>query len=60
MLKVKNNTRELEKALNLDEGSVKHFGNFIFEGTLNGHRVRILVRPEEKNHNILEVYALEL
>ena len=44
-MRVKNNAREIEKALKLDEGSVKHLYNFVFKGTKGGGEVTIYTTP---------------
>lgn len=59
-MRVQNNSKALEKALRLDEGSVKHAGNFIFTGKLNGHDVTINTEPADEEFDTLNVYSVEL
>lgn len=51
-LTVKNDGKELSEALGLDPGSLRHVGNFVFEGKQGNSHVRIYTRPtdEEQEH----------
>lgn len=44
-MKVTNHTTEIEKALHLDEGSVKHEGNFSFRESSTGIRFKFVRNP---------------
>ncbi len=58
-MRVQNDSQAIEKALRLDEGSVKHAGNFIFTGKLNGHDVVILTAPADGNYDTISVLNVE-
>lgn len=53
-------TTEIEKALHLDEGSVKHEGNFFFSGKLNGHKVQICTEPADDDQESVNIYSIEI
>lgn len=59
-MRVQNDSKAIEKALRLDTGSVKHAGNFIFTGKLNGHDVTISTEPADEEFDTLNVYSVEL
>ena len=59
-MRITNDCKAIEQALRMDEGSVKHVGNFLFEGTLNGHAVLICAEPEEDDQETLNVYSVEM
>ena len=59
-MKVTNHTTEIEKALHLDEGSVKHEGNFLFSGKLNGCKVMICTEPVDEMQNEISIYSMEI
>lgn len=52
---VTNHSEALEKALNLDSGSVRHEANFRFSGTLNGHKIFIYTWPVDEDANQIKV-----
>lgn len=52
---IKNDAREIEKVLELDEGSVKHLYNFIFEGTKDGSKVTIYTKPADDEFETIEI-----
>lgn len=60
IMKVTNHTTEIEKALHLDEGSVKHEGNFFFSGKLNGHKVQICTEPADDDQESVNIYSIEI
>ena len=60
IMKVTNHTTEIEKALHLDEGSVKHEGNFFFSGKLNGHKVQICTEPANDDQESVNIYSIEI
>ena len=59
-MKVQNHTTAIEKALHLDEGSVKHEGNFLFSGKLNGCKVMICTEPVDEMQNEISIYSMEI
>ena len=59
-MRVQNNSKAIKKALRLDADSVKHVGNFIFTGKLNGHDVTISTEPADEDFDTLNVYCVEL
>lgn len=59
-MKVQNHTTAIEKALHLDEGSVKHEGNFLFSGKLNGCKVMICTEPVDEMQNEISIYSIEI
>lgn len=59
-MKVQNHTTAIEKALHLDEGSVKHEGNFLFSGKLNGYKVMICTEPADEMQNEISIYSMEI
>lgn len=59
-MKVQNHTTAIEKALHLDEGSVKHAGNFLFSGKLNGCKVMICTEPVDEMQNEISIYSMEI
>ena len=58
-MKVQNHTTAIENALHLDEGSVKHEGNFFFSGRLNGHKVQICAEPDDDQESV-NIYSIEI
>ena len=58
-MKIINHTTEIEKALHLDEGSVKHEGNFFSSGRLNGHKVQICAEPDDDQESV-NIYSIEI
>lgn len=59
-MKVQNDSKALEKALRLDADSVKHAGNFIFTGKLNGFDVTISTEPADEEFDTLKVLKVEI
>lgn len=59
-MKVQNHTTAIENALHLDEGSVKHEGNFLFSGKLNGCKVMIGTEPIDDNLEEISIYSMEI
>ena len=59
-MRVQNDSKALEKALRLDTGSVKHAGNFIFTGKLNGFDVTISTEPTDEEFDTLNVLKVEM
>lgn len=58
---IKNDAREIEKKLNLDEGSCIHIGSFNFEAMKEYCPVRIFTEPVEDTQDrirILSIYFL--
>ena len=59
-MRVKNEGKAIEMALNLDADSVKHIGNFLFKGTLNGQDVLVYAEPMDEEQDTLNVYAVKM
>ena len=59
-MKVINHTVEIQRALRLDEGSVRHEGNFFFSGRLNGYNVLICTEPANDEQTEVNVYSIEI
>ena len=55
---LKNHASELEKAFDLDGGSVKHLYNFIFEGTKDGRTVTIYATPADETFETIEIQSV--
>lgn len=54
---IKNDAREIEKELNLDEGSCRHTGNFNFEATKKYCKVLINTEPVEGTQDQIRVLS---
>lgn len=52
---IKNESKELINALNLDQNSLKHIGNFVFEATKNGKSVIIYTKPIDEEFEYVTV-----
>ena len=50
-----NHANEIEKAFELDGGSVKHLRDFIFEGTKGGHSVTVYTMPADEDFATIEI-----
>lgn len=59
-MRVKNDIKEIEKALHLEEGSTQHEGNFIFSGKLNGHCVMVITEPADGEQNEINISSIEI
>lgn len=52
---IKNDAREIEKRLNLDEGSCRHTENFNFEATKEYCPVRIFTEPVKDTQDRIRI-----
>ena len=55
---IKNDAREIEKELNLDEGSCSHKANFYFEATRDGRPVMIFTEPADETQEKIQVRSV--
>lgn len=55
---LKNHASKIEKAFDLDFGSVKHLRDFIFEGTKNNKIVTVFTYPADEDFTTIEVKSV--
>ena len=55
---IKNDAREIEKELNLDEGSCSHGADFTFEATKYGRPVTIITIPTEETQEHITILSV--
>ena len=55
---IKNDAREIEKELNLDEGTCRHLGNFIFKAEKKGTPVIIDTKPADETQDQIRVLSV--
>lgn len=55
---LKNHASEIEKAFELDGGSVKHLRDFIFEGTKAGRTVTVYTMPADEDFETIEIKSV--
>lgn len=56
---LKNHASEIEKAFELDSGSVKHLRDFIFEGTKAGRTVTVYTMPADEDFETIEIKSVK-
>lgn len=52
---LKNHAAEIEKAFALDGCSVRHLGDFVFEGTKSGRTVTVYTMPADEDFATIEI-----
>ena len=59
-MRVKNDIKEIEKVLHLDNGSTQNEGNFIFSGKMNGHCVMVITELADGEKNEINISSIEI